>query len=127
MLETLKSRLLQGIVMFSFVKADGEKRVAYGTLNQNLIPKYDEVKVTELIENSEIALNSIKVALDNQDEFEVQTSNFTEVAELLDGSLKPFRPKEPSNRAKNDALVTYYDLEKRQFRSFKAESLKEVF
>lgn len=117
-LATLCSELLlNGIVVFEFLKSDGEtKRRAIGTTSADFIPKFDEKKVQTLIEESRDFLVGF-----NTDTL-IQGDD-----EKLSKAIDPFLPKEKKERKQNLDIQRYYDFEAKGWRSFKKESLIAIY
>lgn len=112
----LYEELLQGIVLFEFEKSDGTIRKAYGTLKSDLIPKFDESKVSKLVEESRDFITG----------FSTDTLIKGDDEKLLK-AIEPFLPKESKSRTSNPEIQNYYDLESRAWRSLTKSSLKTVY
>lgn len=115
-LEAFKDQLKSGIVKFVFSKTDGTPRTAFGTLNPEIIPKYDEKKVENLVvEATDFLVGFGTGTLIEGDD------------EKLGKALSYFTTtREASKKEPNPTIQVYYDLEKKGFRSFKIDNLKKV-
>lgn len=115
--DDLKTALKEGIVVFEYEKKDGTKRLAKGTLNESLLP---EKEPDEFELEKEGVDTNVEKNYENLDEY-LKKNKLEIVGESEDGKRYMFkRVRKP--RAKNDSLVSYYDLEKEEFRSFRKES-----
>lgn len=121
MLEELLEKLKSGGVKFSYAKKEGEERVAFGTLNPNMIPVlYSGPQIQALYETAENVLQS-------SDE---DRSVVDEAMNLMNEALKPFRPKpkrESSGEKKSSNYISYYDFEAKGFRLFNPDSLIKIY
>lgn len=125
---TIVDRLKEGIVHFEYTSSKGA-RVAYGTLNRDLIPnQVKEVDINNLVSSSKqsaLLLDRFK-----HDYTRASDSGGIEmVIQVLEDSIKPFLPKEAKKKSDKPANsnVTYYDFEKKGFRVFKEEALIKIF
>lgn len=126
--EQFAERLGNGIVHFSYRKSDGSIREAFGTVNQNLIPKYKSDKVTSLLEAvHDLSQTVSKVRQTSKNVSQFDDTVFDVPMEVLEEALKPFQPKEKRPYTQNEEWVNYYDLEKQEFRKFKFGELEKVF
>lgn len=109
----LLDRLRNGIAHFTFEKSDGTLREAFGTRNNDLIPKYEEKAVERLVEESRDFLVGFGTGtLIKGDDVR------------LNEAIKPFLPKEKRDYTPNENNISYYDLEKKAWRSFNFDKLK---
>lgn len=115
--EELKTALKNGVVVFEYTKKDGTKRIARGTLNENLLPEtepdefeLDKTGVDSLVESK---YGSFEEYLEN--------NKIEHIGESEDGTKYLFRHKK-KERKKNENIVSYYDLDKDEFRSFNKEN-----
>jgi len=128
-LDVLKEKMVEGIAHFVYIrKSDGVEREAFGTINSELIPKYDPEKVASLIEAAEFGSNYLRNAIDRPSNLTDDPDGYKGGLLLLDKARKPFMPKDVPAKSKepNLNLVTYYDLESRGWRSFGVENLVRV-
>lgn len=114
MLKELEERLPKEVVHFVYKSSKGT-RIAIGTKNPDLIPKYNEAHVASLIEKS----RDFTVAASTDTLIE---SYVTDVAI----AVAKFAPKDKKERKVSDAIVTYYDFTVAGWRSFKKDSLMSV-
>lgn len=115
-IEEFKEALKNGVVVFEYTKKDGTKRIAKGTLNENLLPEL-EPEQFELEKDGVDALISVKYS--SMEEY-TEKNSVELIGESEDGKKYIFRHKK-KERAKNESVITYYDLEKDEFRSFKKD------
>lgn len=121
MLEELIEKLKSGVVKFSYAKKEGEERIAFGTINSDLVPvQYSGPQIQALYETAENVMQS-------SDE---DRSVMDEAINLLDDALKPFRPKtkrEVSSESKPSEYLNYYDFEAKGWRKFHPEKLVKIY
>lgn len=126
MIEQLKEGLASGIVKFSYTKKDGTQRVAIGTTNRELIPKYSDEAVSELVEASSLMSEVVSKVCDGH----INRSQFlTEISppqELLSDALKPFLPSEKVHRKVSENVHSYYDFSVKGWRSFTVSGDVEI-
>lgn len=120
-LEELVSALKGGTVVFEYVKKDGSVRTATGTLDETLMPEREPDEF-ELDMRAVDTLVGIKYK--DMDEY-AELNKIEFLGESEDGLKYRFRHKHRTV-GKNPALLTYYDLEKGEFRSFDKANFKQI-
>ena len=129
MLEELLEKLQSGVVKFSYAKKEGDERIAFGTVNPDLVPiQYTKPQIQELYEASENCLSVLKGRLGIVEEDEMQ--DYEAAVQLSEEALKPFRPKqkrEVSSEAKPSEYLNYYDFEAKGWRKFHPEKLVKIY
>ena len=111
--EELKTALKNGVVIFEYEKKDGTKRVAKGTLNENFLP---EMEPAEFELGKEGVDKIVESTYTDFDEY-MEKNKIELVGESEDGLNYIFKHKKKT-RKPNENIVSYYDLEKEEFRSF---------
>jgi hypothetical protein len=120
--QVLKERLEQGVVVFVYRKVDGGLRAAYGTTKATIIPTMPNAKVEKLKQAFKATMATLNEAVGNEnkvDEVAIIALNRT-----LQDDFTPKPAKEAKPKAEN--LITYYDLESADWRSFRAEGLVKI-
>lgn len=115
--DNLKTALKEGIVIFEYEKKDGTKRLAKGTLNENLLPEKEPDEFE--LEKDGVDKN-VEKNYENIEEY-LKKNKIEIIGESEDGKRYMFK-RVRTHRVKNDSLVSYYDIEKEEFRSFRKES-----
>lgn len=127
--ETIVSKLkakLGKIAHFEFIKKDGSTREAFGTLNQELIPKYDEKKVDGLVSASYAMSETLSTGINEKNEV-LDPDSFDVHRKVLGDALTPFQPKEYVEKEKPENLIIYYDLESKGWRQCYTDSVVKVY
>lgn len=126
-LALLKSQLQTGVCKFSYKKANGDIRLAYGTQKSDLIPKHKPEQVQALIEASTALAQNYKRAVDNPELIQQDSEGFAPVLALFDGAIQTFQPKEKKERAANDSFLNYFDIEAQDWRKFNVDNLVALY
>lgn len=124
MFDTLKEKLEAGVVIFQYKsESTGETRTAAGTLKQELIGRLTDntgpmlvACVDELRQN--VDWNEADGSFHPDVDLGVQLNDFLTA---VTAKLKPKEAK--AGRKPNEAVQTYYDIEKGGFRSFRKDNL----
>lgn len=127
--ETMVSKLkekLAKIAHFEFIKKDGSTREAFGTLNPELIPKYDEKKVEGLVSASYAVSETLSTGI-NEKHTVLDPDSFDVHRKVLADALIPFQPKEYTEKDKPENLIIYYDLESKGWRQCYSDSVTRVY
>lgn len=120
-LKELIDSLKEGVVVFEYEKKDGSTRVAKGTLNEKFLPEREPDEF-ELDKESVDTLVGVKY----KDLDEYMTLNKIElIGESEDGKNYKFKHKKKAVQ-KSDKVLSYYDLEKEEFRSFTKDNFKRI-
>ena len=120
-LEELINSLKEGVVVFEYVKKDGSTRVARGTLNEKFLP---EKEPDEFELDKEGVDTLVGVKYKDMDEY-MSLNKIELIGESEDGKNYKFKHKHRKVQ-KNENLLSYYDLEKEEFRSFDKSNFKKV-
>jgi hypothetical protein len=106
-MEELISRLQAGIVQFKYRKVDGSERVAFGTLNNDLIPQQPLVtndKILEMVQEiNEYGTDKV----------------LGQVVDLVNAKM---RPKPGRKKEADPSSQYYYDFVAKGLRQFKIEN-----
>lgn len=131
-LQELSEKLKTGIAHFAYAKAEGEHRVAFGTLNPDLMPIINGETFSKLTTAIGLASRIISNIIENLGlEKPLDKEGIEMVMEEIE-SLYP-QTKNNSEEAKkparkvNESLQTYYDFEAKGFRSFKKDNLVKIY
>lgn len=116
-----KELLKEHVVVFEYDKKDGTRRVAKGTLCDKYLPD-KEPDEFELDKTSVDTL--VKTKYGSFDEY-LENNKIELLGESDDGTKYLFRHKKKERKA-NENLVSYYDLEKEEFRSFDKNNFRGV-
>lgn len=120
-IEELKESLKTNVVTFKYQKKDGTERIAKGTLKEDLLPpkEPDEFELDKEGVDANVGQN-----YENIEEY-LKKNKLEIVGESEDGKKYMFkRIRKP--HARNENLVSYFDLEKEEFRSFNKDNFIEV-
>lgn len=123
--QKLVERMLEGAAMFGFMTSKNELRIAFGTLNQMIIPKFKNASalVVDLYE----AMAAIKDDIDHLPLFNVDSANYKNFNlnfERVSAEISP--PKKETVKAPNPDVQVYYDLEKNSWRSYNISKLSFI-
>lgn len=116
-LNLLIESLKKGPVTFEYTKKDGSTRVATGTLNESFLPQRENDEF-ELEKTSVDTLVGIKY--ESLDEY--MNENKIELVRE-DDEKYVFRHK---HKKSNENNIMYFDLDKKEFRSFAKENFKRI-
>lgn len=126
-LALLKSQLQTGVCKFSYKKANGDIRLAYGTQKSELIPKYTAQQVQALVEASTSLAQNYKRAMETPELIQQDSEGFAPVLALFDGAVQTFQPKEKKERTANDSFLNYFDIEAQDWRKFNVSNLVALY
>lgn len=135
-IKKFREALRDGEVKFTYVKKNGEKRQARGTMKSDLLPKVEPGKKFKLvdIESSEGKKVPKRMTLFIPDsklsKFDHASGAVSQALEEalgfeFNGSYVYFEVDETPRKMPDDS-VFYYDLDKKGFRSFNESQLTEV-
>lgn len=127
----IRELLKAGLVKFSYTKKSGEERVAIGTLNPLLIPKYADKNIEKLMEDAGFLVSASSQILSGEVEAtrgEYDWNDFQEIIKDTTNSISTLRGE---NKRKGkplpESVVLYYDLKAKGFRRFDIGSLGDKF
>lgn len=129
MLEELMTGLATGIVKFEYAKKEGEVRVAFGTLNPDLIPpQYKPTDLQELVETTGNLLNNVAKALENPSLLQ-DSEPFQNSIDWVTEALTPFlpKPKKEATEKKETPYQFYYDFAAKGWRQFHKDQITKIF
>lgn len=98
--DNLKTALKEGIVIFEYEKKDGTKRLAKGTLNENIIPEKEPDEFE--LEKDGVDKN-VEKNYENIEEY-LKKNKIEIIGESEDGKRYMFK-RVRTHRVKNDSLV----------------------
>ena len=136
-IKKFREALRRGEVKFTYVKKNGEKRQARGTMKSDLLPKVEPGKKFKLvdIESSEGKKVPKRMTLFIPDsklsKFDHASGAVSQALEEalgfeFNGSYVYFEADEKPPRKLAPEMVFYFDLDKKEFRSFNESQLTEV-
>lgn len=117
----LKELMKEHIVVFEYDKKDGTRRVAKGTLCEKYLPE----KEPDEFELDKTGVDSLVETKYNSFEEYLENNKIEHIGESEDGTKYLFRHKK-KERKRNENLVSYYDLEKDEFRSFDKDNFRGI-
>lgn len=121
--EELINQLEGGIVVFNYKKSDGTLRRAVGTRRNDLIPRFQEEKVQELVEASMNMAGNLQRMKDNPEMFEKDPEPFWAGVEIFNSAIEPFHPREKGAYTPNEDWINYYDFEAKGWRKCKKDNI----
>lgn len=136
-IKKFREALRGGEVKFTYVKKNGEKRQARGTMKSDLLPKVEPGKKFKLvdIESSDGKNVPKRMTLFIPDsklsKFDHASGAVSQALEEalgfeFNGSYVYFEADEKPPRKLAPEMVFYFDLDKKEFRSFNESQLTEV-
>lgn len=120
--QVLQQRMQNGVVGFTYRKVDGGLRAAYGTTKESIVPIMANAKIEKLKQAFDATMATLNEAVNGSDELDVMA--VIRLNKDLQDSFAPKPTKEPKAKAEN--LITYYDIESADWRSFRGENLITV-
>lgn len=121
----LKNNLKKSICIFEFKKTDGTIRMSKGTCLQTVIdefvPPYDVFKDPKLIKIEKNIVDIIIKEHNYSDLNEYANENDVDIVDSSGDEFYFFLPKKKKHKV-SEGVLMYFDLDKKQFRSFKKEN-----
>ena len=116
-IEDLSLELKERVVTFEYRKKDGSVRTAQGTLNEEYIPE----KLPEVINFDVAPIRALMTAKHIWTLEDYAKENGLEYIGKPDENTYSFKPIKKEKKV-NENVMTYYDVEKDAFRSFKKDN-----
>ena len=129
--DLLKQKLAEGVVIFKFKKKDGMDRMAVGTVRTDIIQKMrfkveDVNELVDVLNRYNKKATELRFGADDPITLGELESLEREADTILTKMVFSVWEKK-EEKPKPEHLITYFDMEKMEFRSFDSNNLLMVY